>query len=98
MSMRTAVVEALETAGYNVTDSYQHAHNDCDIEIDNGKDFFNLSLYDGVVVWHDFTHTTKIAPINQPDQLVNVFKELKPLRDDELQQWIKQRPFDMTAI
>jgi len=97
MSMRTAIVEALTTAGYNVTDSYQHSWNDCDITINNGEDYFNFSLYDGILVWHDFTHTTTIAPINQPDELVRVFKELEPLRNEELAEWIANRPFDMEA-
>jgi len=93
MSFGTTVADALRTAGFNVTDVYQYEFRSVDIEIGEESLTFGLQ-HDGTVTWHDFTHTTVIAPIDKPDELVAAFTELLPLRDEALQEWIASRKWE----
>ena len=86
------IVPALIEAGFNVTSVSERTN---DVEIDNGKDVLNFTVQDDAsVTWDDFSHSTLIVDdFDKHEEMVKVFKELLPLRGDELQAWIKARAY-----
>ena len=86
------IIPALKEAGFNVTSVSERTN---DVEIDNGKDVLNFTVQDDAsVTWDDFSHSTLIVDdFDKHEEMVEVFKELLPLRGDELQAWIKSRAY-----
>lgn len=93
-SMKDIVVYTMKKAGFNVTNVIESTSDRGDIEVEADDDVLYLELNQGIVCWRDFTHLTKIAPLNKPHELLKAFQELLPLRGEQLQEWIDQRQMD----
>lgn len=65
-----------------------------DITVDAGREVLNFTVQpDGMVTWDDFTHCTRLAKLDDKPGLIAAFRELLPLRDARLQEWIKGRQY-----
>ena len=90
------IIPALKEAGFIVQDVHSSI-NDVYVATDEKGVFDTLNFTvqdDASVTWDDFSHSTLIVDdFDKHEEMVKVFKELLPLRGDELQAWIKARAY-----
>jgi hypothetical protein len=86
------IAQAMRAAGWTVlrieNDDIFISEEDAAVD----EEPLNFTVKDGVVFWCDFGHTTFISSsVDSHDVMVAAFKEMLPLRNDDLKSWIASR-------
>ena len=94
--MIKALEQALKDAGWNAT--IEAGPHGLEIVTDEDRMSVDIAEMDGEVTWWDFTHCTILGSTYHPESLTEALKQLLPLRNDELMEWIGHREVDQRHI
>jgi|APSaa5957512493_1039668.scaffolds.fasta_scaffold95411_2 hypothetical protein len=87
--MIATLEKALKDAGWDaIVEAGPHG-----LEIVTEQDRMSVDIadMDGEVTWWDFTHVTVLGSTYHPESLTETLKQLLPLRNEALMEWIGHR-------